>query len=1203
MKKFDAENCPLGGINLVEASAGTGKTYNIQLLVLRLLLEKEVPLREILVVTFTVFATYELMTRLHSILLLAGRAFDLCRENASAIKADEFEQVRNIVSREIEKGEERRGECVELIKKALADFDQASVMTIHGFCQRMLLDNAFASKVNFGIELKEDIGDIRHEIAMDFMRIIRCSTRDDFVLGRILDESITADWLLDKLGPALGNAENGVEICWQSPSDASGQEPSDASLQEQLEALNDQAAQLPDAVEGQFKPGALGPCFLAFYRERLAKLKAEENFFTFDDLIRMMAEIVADEKNGAALRKAIRENYRYAFVDEFQDTDPLQYRIFSRIFGVDADGEDRGFFMIGDPKQAIYSFRGGDIFAYQIACGEVPEERRYTLSENFRSSEEYIGVLNKFFGEFSQEFPVPEIEFGGRKKLPFCKNGKPVPVDDLLQFDAVCTGDIGAAAVEKIMELLYAGYTLEDPNTHACRPVSASDIAVLFPTKGKGAEIEAMLNKAGLDTVWMSDSDIFQKPEAKALYDLLKMLHDGCSFSQILAVLAGDIFQCTATELSRLQKNGVFTEDEQKRFDGTAEAAQAYFLKLRKDWESQGFYVMFRKLMFAPNSAERQWLIAIRDDGRFEEEGTLAQHLISCDFIDGRYGLGRLRQLGEILHQAEQARRLTPGRLLGFLLGKIEHDSSAGDGGETAALIQRSTDLDAVRLLTLHSSKGLQFPIVIIPGVITHKPKKTSRLFHGMPPPDGIRRIDMTGWWGNAPNRNQAYASACEREMLEEKKRLLYVGLTRAKYFCYLSFSNSDRGVDCQFRDMLPWLDFPATHGSFDVARPATCDEKSQVRTFSGEIVRDWNLVSFSGIVKERSGGKSSSAEAGALSPQDVSGGTDELSAEDGPESPTGGLGAGALPGDDAQESIFKFGSGSDMGTVWHEIFEKMDFDPEGLAPDGFFDAGECEAVLKAIDTTRSLYRYIRKRKEEDEESRNRDFAFARMLKGLLYNPMGRMNDPGGERFRLRDIPDDRRASELKFMFVLKENVTLPRIKACLERYGVRTGNWANSAALGYADRPMIGFIDLLCQSASGKYYIIDWKSNRLNAELTGFDRAGMAAEVEKKLYALQFLLYTVGLWHFLKARQNIELTGENYERYFGGVLYLFIRGVAAPLRGMSEGEANACRERGIYFELPPFELIKDLKEMLEIRPLAPAEAERSHEAVAEAEK
>lgn len=1187
MKEFDAENCPLEGKILVEASAGTGKTYNIQLLVLRLLLEKEIPLEKILVVTFTVFATDELKTRLHKILLLTSQAFDLCSRNQKEIEKAEFNQIRKIVEKEfIKKDQVRRKECIKLINTALRDFDQAAVMTIHGFCNRMLLDHAFDSKISFGIELKKDIGEIQQRIAMDFIRIIRCSNQD---LGQKLDPELTESTLWKKLELAVNNSENQAKICWDNLSEE--------SWQKQLEDLNKDAQDWNDSFTNR-----LGPCFLAFYREQMEKLKARENFLTFDDLIRRMAEIVTDEVNGAALRKAIRRDFQYVFVDEFQDTDPLQYKIFSRIFGGNDSGQGdgkSGFFMIGDPKQAIYSFRGGDINAYLKAREEVPLEHRYSLSSNYRSGKNYIDALNKFFQVFTQklkeskeykgkvEFEVPEIKFGGKEKANlYCGND---PVEHLIQLDNVGKTDaINNATVQKVLELISPQkYYLSD-SAEKKKPVSASDIAILFPSKRKGRKIESLLNRAGIDTIWMSDSDIFIKPEAKALYELLKMLYDGCSFPQVLEVLAGDIFQFTATELCRLQRKGNFTEDELKRFEGKAEEAQMYFLDLRKIWEKQGIYAMFSKLMFTPNEEDRSWLSAIRDKvtGRFENDGTLAQHLIFTDFVEGRYTLGRLRQLCDLLHQAEQDRQLTPGRLLDYLLRKInQNHADDSDDADTAALIHRSTDLDAVRLITLHSSKGLEFPIVLIPFLITGKlpPQRTPRLFHN---DQDVRCIDMTNWYC-VKNQCQCYKESCEKEYLHERVRLFYVGLTRAKFFCYLPYPSSNKGTD-RCANLKPYLPNPSEFPvqNFKVENHVSqlvkgFDASSVVRKFNGKIIMDWNLASFS---KFNQGSHRSS-------PKDVYGGTDEETASQDydhtqPETSRNDL-KSPLPGDDAQGSIFKFGTGEEMGTVWHEIFEKMNFDPPGLSPDGLFDEKECNDILKAIDNP-SLYKYIRRRREDDEESAKRDLAFARMLKGILYNPMGQLSESGVERFQLRNIPVSRRASELKFMFVLKENHTLKEIKDCLERHGISTGTWAESAEAGYRDWTMIGFIDLLIRSDSGKYYIIDWKSNRLNseAELADFDQNGMQSEIDKCRYSLQFLIYTVALWHFLKARQNLDLTEENYTQYFGGILYLFVRGIAAPLPAMTEEEKEVCRKRGIYYRLPPFKLISELKNLLDIRPL-----------------
>lgn len=1180
MKEFDANNCKLQGVNVIEASAGTGKTYNIQLLVLRLLLEEKIPLQKILVVTFTVLATEELKERLHGIILLTAKAFEECSQNPSELEKEEYAQIRQVVKKEFVNGSDlKKQECKELINAALRDFSQASVMTIHGFCQRMLQDHAFASNINLGVELKENIEEIRFRIAMDFIRLIRYSNEpaegfpDTKLLCTAVPETVTAQFLLDRLDLAIDSLDNNTHIEWE-------QHFSDLTWQEQLYSLPRLAGSAGDDKDKIFD--SLGSCFLKFYREQLNKYKTGENFVIFNDLIKLMADTLADRQSGPALRQAIRESFSYAFVDEFQDTDPLQYQIFSNVFGNGAD--DSGFFMIGDPKQAIYAFRGGDIFAYRKAVDRVPDNNRFTLSKNFRSSEKYIRTLNKFFSNFPLD-NFTEIKFGGSERYCLCKDN--VPVENLLQINYLQTSEIGNDTIHKVMELLSGKYSLQIPGENVSKPVTASDIAILFPSKSKGAELEKLLNQKGIDTIWMSDSNIFRKKEAKSLCNLLKMLYDGCTFSHILSVLSDGIFQCLAPELTRLQESGNI--DQNEAGEDYAAAAQNYFLELRKVWDKRGFYAMFEKLMFAPNNEGRAWLTAIRENilGRFEEDQSLAQHLIHVDFVEGRYVLGRLRQLGDILHQVECDRQFTPGRLLNYLLRKIQDDKIDDPNSDPDVLVQRSTDTAAVRMLTLHASKGLQFPIVLIPYFITARNKKSPRLYHNA---QGSRFLDMAKWYSPEKKRSKEKEQACKSELLEEKKRLLYVGVTRAKYYCYLSGSGSSRGVYTELRKNLPAM--PADPEDDDIPERISqvIDynyEESAVRTFDGKPSRDWTLASFSGFVRSFHGaGMAKKSD----KPEQFYGGTDEvLTEEETQSSESSNLPVSTvqeLPGDEDQELIFRFGSGAEMGTVWHEVFETMNFKPD-VSNEAVFNESECDELLAAVDNP-VLYYGLRRYKEEDEESRKRDRAFARMLKGVLFNPMGEMSKADGERFQLSDIPVSQRASELKFMFVLKENVTLKQIKACLEKYNIPTGTWADSAEAVYQDHALIGFIDLLFRSSGGKYYILDWKSNRLEGVISSFNQEGMQSEIDRNLYSLQFLIYTVALWHFLKERRNLELTEENYSKYFGGILYLFIRGIAAPLANMSEKEKEVCRTRGIYYSYPPCELIMELKQLLEIRQMVP---------------
>ena len=1242
MTELNTDTCDLSGLNIVEAGAGTGKTYSIQKLVLRLVLEKEIPLPKVLVVTFTEAATGELTDRLHAILQLTQEALDAAEAGKDIFSNKRYEQIHGILRNQRIEDIDNRKRCRRLIQDALCDYDQTAVMTIHGFCQRMLQTNAFLSFVRYGVEVRPDISELENKIAMDFCRMLFYDDNSPYAAAPTPPEELLAD-----ARDAIANAYNSANILWPDDTDLLNRimdpdlwSPANCPLfaNVKLKAdgkkvlaklgvreLPDLAGKIADAVSAgnsrfvwsvclvldrlykdaennfaQKSLAALGAYsiffkvmravavavihqFFDFYKEQLEAYKAKEGFMTYDDLIHRMHQIVISGE-GAELRRVIREMFPFVFVDEFQDTDPCQFKIFSRIFNEEIPDDDRdrhGFFMIGDPKQAIYSFRGGDLHAYLNAVRQVQEGqgRCFSLTRNFRSGEKFIGALNGFYGQWQNPFEIPDIQLehilhGNEKNNLYRGNqvdGQPLQFVPLDNVDAVLDW-----TVNKVLDLLsnqryFIGHEANPENNvpGEKKAVTASDIAILFPTKAQGAKLEEMLNQKGIDTIWLSESDIFQKPEAKTLWRFLDMLYGGARMSDMVAVLSDGLFMCTAKELLKFQ--------QEERQDGNAEElpcvrAQRYFKDLRKIWESKGVYAMFQKFLYESNGKGRQWLCKIREEDdhgivdRFQDESSLAKHIIQTDKVNGRYIFGRIRQLVDKLHRVEQKRHLTPGRLLAYLQGMVNQDKELEDSGMEHN-VQRNTDKPAVRLLTLHHSKGLDFPIVLLPHVVSHENKKLKRLFHDA---QQRRSVDMV----------EEHSGECDQEAFQEKLRLLYVGLTRAKFACYAPYKANKKltGIPARLAQLPNFSDFQvdAELAAGDWRGGDEVEPSTQARDFDGKSVWDWQVGSFSGF--KGSFHNDELPEVAVVEP--ANGGDDEQTEEDEAENNPSSSGTpNDLPGDDEQEAIFKFAAGKEAGTVWHEIFEKMDFQPDALEIGECFDE-EKEIALVTQLPRQSLYQAIRRCKEEDDEAQKRDIAFARMLKGVLCNPMG----PAGETFMLKDIPQERRASELRFLYVLKNDMTLNDIKECLEQHGIPTGDWAETAESGRRDWALTGSIDLLCQAEGGKYYVIDWKTNGLNRTMGDFTREGMEREINKKLYSLQYLLYTVAFWHFLKERQGIELTEENYRKHFGGVLYLFVRGMAAPLKTMSETEQQMCQARGIYYELPPFNLVCELKELLDIR-------------------
>ncbi|MDQ7032482.1 MAG: UvrD-helicase domain-containing protein, partial [Desulfonauticus sp.] len=471
MNKFDLQGVPLSGINLIEASAGTGKTYSITGLFLRLILEKGLLVDQILVVTFTKAATSELKERIRNKLLQAKEAF---------LKGSSKDRFIDFI---INKAE-NPVLCIQMIENALVDFDKASIFTIHGFCQRILQENAFETGSLFDTELLSDQLKLNQEVADDFWRkhfydcplefiaysLTKLSGPDYFLklLEKIKSHEIKIipDFkkpslkslgayrdCLKKLKDSWAVSQKDVELLLKDPSlkgnvyktltpdeqnpDYTKRDLKIISMFRDMDRFtahesigfplfkefeNFTASKIKNSVKKKHTPPdhkffvicdelyTKAACleaemkeyivflkveFFKFAKSELLKRKRDKNIQFFDDLLIKVKEAL-EGKGGKELEEAIRKRYKAALVDEFQDTDPIQYEIFKRIFSP----QESILFMIGDPKQAIYSFRGADIFSYMRAARNA--EFKYTLTENWRSEARLITAINTIFSSINK---------------------------------------------------------------------------------------------------------------------------------------------------------------------------------------------------------------------------------------------------------------------------------------------------------------------------------------------------------------------------------------------------------------------------------------------------------------------------------------------------------------------------------------------------------------------------------------------------------------------------------------------------------------------------------------------------------------------------------------------------------------------------------------------------------------------------------
>ena len=1195
MKELDHLEVELAGTNLIEASAGTGKTYAIACLYLRLLIEQGLTPEQILVVTYTEAATEE----------LRGRVRDRIRETLELFEGgttkDPF--LAGLYENASGRGPSPE-EARDRLDRALKSFDQASISTIHGFCMRALQDNAFESGSLYDTELLRDQGDLIREIVDDFWRR-QFFAEPAHLLGYALRQGLTPEKLVAFLGNLVGNPklqilpalqpgripvlegeirdlfaelqqgwrERGAELrriveedpglsrsaglyrpdllpaLFQAMDDyAGGDDPYevfDDFVRFTASGVLEKKKKKPLPLEDPFfdlcgrLDAALTERFLglrsellAFAAERLPARKRELNVRGYDDLLTGLYDGLCGER-GEELAASLRQKYRAALIDEFQDTDPVQFEIFRRVYGA----AGLPLFLIGDPKQAIYSFRGADIFAYLEASGDVEKERRFTLTRNWRSAPQLLDAFNAVFDNERRPFLFDQIKFhparagnpGEGDRLSLAEaDGAPLQLWHLPAPDGKATNVTGAgkavpaAVAAEIARLLREGS--EGKALIDGAPVLPEHIAVIVKTHRQAALVQDALVKLGIPSVLRSTSSIFATHEARELCTLLGALAAPASETKVRAALVTDILGMSGDDIAGLQ------DDE-----AAWEEWLAKFRELHKTWLERGFMVMARMLL-----------------AREGVRGRLLRR------VDGERRLTNILHCLELLHKASRERRLGAEGLVTWFGERISSEEC-----DEEQQIRLETDEKAVKILTIHVSKGLEYPIVFCP-----------YLWAGIREGDEVisyhQGFTLTKDFGS-PGRKAAEAAA-QKESLAEYLRLLYVALTRAKFRCYLvagkiSGKRPNRpetsplsylfhaspatresaalvddlaqevkglGPDEVVSQLEAWAAGAAgavavspmpEPGSPPLWAPGSGAEESYAcLSFARPLDRDWRISSFT-----------------SLSAHDLP--LAELPDHDG--SAAGEPAPPAVRPEPQAGSIFSFPRGARAGIFLHGIFEKLDF--HGCT--GESAAWQVRSFLKAGGLDEGWAPCL-----------------CEMIRHVVQVPL---HSPEGP-FCLADLEKGKWLSELEFFLPL-QFVTSGALREFFGRWaGLHGGADLLPLCQGLRFRPvrgmLKGYIDMIFEHG-GRYYLVDWKSNHLGYRLEDYGQASLKGAMEKGLYTLQYLLYTVALNRYL----TLRVPGYDYERHFGGSIYVFLRGV--------DREQGAGY--GLFRDTPPAALIKELTDCL----------------------
>ena len=1136
---FNPMTMPLGNGQLIEASAGTGKTYTITNLCLRLLLGRDSPwqrplaINEILILTFTIAATDELKYRISKRIEEARLAFRIGDDDDDIF-------IRHLLETSSDSSTD-----LKLLTAASQLIDEASIFTIHGFCARVLGEQTFESGTLFDQELNAERDHLLKLAVEDCYRTLIMPLQEDIrqlaltlwpnpaMLARKLSPFLfrgelqalpvqTAEdtnelvrkarkaqalWRDGDLGGALLNAdlkknlkpyrrlEQMTEFCLSTSIDLDNElwkiyaadslagavkKGGDLPKHPALELITEVHTGISTATTNLWhQVHASVSSLMQHHKETWNKM-------TIDDLLTSLAEAV--NRPGSSLPESMADRWPIAMIDEFQDTDNIQNSIFSRVYQDDIKGH--ALLMIGDPKQAIYSFRGADVYTYINA--RRLSSKLHNLDVNWRSSPAIIEATNTLFQQ--------DNIFGNDSDMPFV-SVKPAPIHvDMKMMVAgvecppyqlfVIEDPDRFASVAELTEraMNYAAeqtVSLINGERHASldgKPVTAGGIAFLVRRRADAVAAQRALSSRGVQSVYLTLESVFLQDTADDLKLILEAILEPSNDQAIKAALATRLMQTTAAEIDRLN------HDIQAQ-----QAVHAEFRSYHDMWLEQDVAPMLNTLM---------------------ERRQLAQTWLKIP--NGERQITNLRHLIEILQKQS-------GSIKGMyqLIKWFSHEQ--GDAATVSAeerQLRLESDENLVKIVTMHAAKGLEYDIVMIPMPVFVTRSRSSAdpaLFH----------IEQEGRYiaGIELGDDSYHRSLSAREEQEEDMRLLYVAMTRAKYRCYLGLPKLNSLSDSAIGRLLNIKTLKKDESLLDHARgifpealfEIISTDKIVHTMFTDSASRApltappakptvndyWRVHSYTGVA----------ARLTVHEPIMLTGYADDDQNDESPNTQN-------------LLSRHSFPRGARVGVILHSLMEDLDFQTD--------DFGSlCERTLRRLGLQDEWLPVLEK-----------------WIRDILKAPLGQ--------FSLKDVGLKDRLDEMEFHFPLATSTSL--VKFLTEQ---RYLEGASNKAL-LLQGQMTGLVDLLFRR-DGKYYIADYKSTFLGNSLTYYNNESVARAMHSHQYHLQYLIYTVAIHRMLKQK----LPGYQYSTHMGGAYYLFLRGM------------NQQDSRGIFFTKPDLDTVTRLDELL----------------------
>ncbi len=1219
----------LHGFHLVEADAGTGKTWTLVALVVRALVERQLGIEQVLMVTFTRAAAAELRARVRE------RIEEMLRRCTAPGCDPADDPVAALLLARHDAAQLER-----TLRVALSRIDDAPIDTIHGLCQRIIREHALSVGAPARFEIDES-GDrlVRSEVnrwwseelgaasltlvqllgaaggptvdgvtallrpllaqpelvlrpeAFEWRSLAElvCRQRDDLLAAIAREGEDLARWCETAEGLKRASYNRKNVPAWLARIEqfaaALPQTVGKMEGDKALERLSSEGFASPDAGTCAAPPFALPGLLSALVAtlrclplvaaamchelraplaERLRERHALARTLGFDDLLRITRDALRDPQLGARLGAQLRERYPLALIDECQDTDPLQWEIFSAIYPRPAEGEGaepgekRALVIVGDPKQAIYGFRNADIYAYFAArAGTL----RHRIDENRRASAELLRCIGALFAA-PTPFRIDEIEMHPPR---FGERARPVLRDDdsaaaRAAFNWVLVTDPGESGVNKEIARRRSAHAtaleiarlLGDRATKVRWPanpvtgqpereqrVQPRDVVVLVNTAFEARVVKQALAARGIAAAEISRESVFDTREARELGRILDAIARPASRSALRGALLTGLVGWSVQRLRECESD-----------EAQGAALLAAFAGCARSWSWVGAQAALRALV----------LDVLAASGRIAAAP------------GGERALTNFAHLLDLMSDSPRTSD-TPAAALAWLEA-ARADGALGEARE----LRLESDANLVQIVTIHKSKGLEFPIVFVPFAWSRRaPPRRS----GMVPVLNYHEPYGGAWRAVCEVDEARVAPArraqAEREAASEELRLLYVALTRAQLRAYLFWGD----VSGASHTALGWLlagvgegegegDAPgrvaaaddsgegvarhvvasagaalaAQHDALTVdddvpAAPGVAADALRARLFARTLGPSWVRRSYSSLVRDTATEASVRPDhdeaivlppAAELAAEELAAQSTEQSTEQGVEP----LPHPASRADGAPGALrFSFVRGAHAGHCLHGVLEASDFG-------------------QGVDPAQARRHLERSAISADPA------ALARWLDEVLATPL---DDGRGGAVDLRQVARRDRIVELAFLLPVRGAADQEILEAIADHYplDLRGGGERWSGFLN-------GFIDLVYRDR-GRYFLLDWKSNWLGDRHQDYGQAALADAIRAGSYALQFCLYAVALHRLLQRR----LAGYRFEEHFGGVQYAF-------LRGMAPGQQDASgRHHGLYFARPPLGLIERL--------------------------